>query len=84
MLKEEQYKEISESGINLSALMRELVDDHFSKRKIALSVSEETRRLDDLIVSSSDEDVERHLKDTLELLLDDRIKAMQSLKKEIF
>ena len=64
----------------------DLSDDHFSEHKITLSVSEETRQLYDLIVSntgSTDEDVEKYLKSTLKLLLDDRIKAMQSLQKDI-
>ncbi len=87
MLKEDQYQTVSDSGLNLSGLVRDLLDDHFSEHKITLSVSEETRKLYDLIVSntgSTDEDVERYLKDTLKLLLDDRIKAMQNLQKDIF
>ncbi len=86
MVKEEQYKLVTESGINLSGLVRDLLDDHFSEHKITLSVSEETRKLYDLIVSntgSTDEDVEKYLKNTLKHLLDDRIKAMQDLQKEI-
>jgi esterase/lipase len=86
MLKEEQYKEISDSGLNLSGLVRDLLDDHFSEHKITLSVSEETRKLYDLIVSntgSTDEDVEKYLKDTLKLLLADRIQAMQDLQRDI-
>lgn len=86
MLREEQYDEISKAGLNLSGLIRDLLDDHFSEHKITLSVSEETRKLYDLIVSntgSTDEDLEKYLKDTLKLLLDDRIKAMQDLQKEI-
>lgn len=87
MIKEDQYKVVSDSGLNLSGLVRDLLDDHFSEHKITLSVSEETRKLYDLIVSntgSTDEDVEKYLKDTLKLLLDDRIKAMQNLQKDIF
>lgn len=86
MIKEDQYKEIVDSGLNLSGLVRDLLDDHFSEHKITLSVSEETRKLYDLIVSntgSTDEDVEKYLKSTLKLLLDDRIKAMQTLQKNI-
>lgn len=87
MLREDQYQTIIDSGLNLSGLVRDLVDDHLSEHKITLSVSEETRKLYDLIVSntgSTDEDVETYLKDTLKLLLKDRIKAMQNLEKEIF
>jgi hypothetical protein len=87
MLREDQYQSIIDAGLNLSGLVRDLIDDHLSEHKITLSVTEETRQLYDLIVSntgSTDEDVEKYLKDTLKLLLKDRIKAMQALEKEIF
>ena len=87
MVRDDQYKSIVDSGLNLSGLVRDLIDDHLSEYKITLSVTEETRQLYDLIVSntgSTDEDVEKYLKDTLKLLLKDRIKAMQDLEKEIF
>jgi hypothetical protein len=87
MVREDQYQAIIDAGLNLSGLVRDLIDDHLSEHKITLSVTEETRQLYDLIVSntgSTDEDVEKYLKDTLKLLLKDRIKAMQALEKEVF
>lgn len=86
LLKEDQYNKINDLGLNLSGLVRDLLDDYFSEHKITLSVSEETRKLYDLIVSntgSTDEDVEKYLKDTLKVLLKDRIKQMQELEKKI-
>jgi hypothetical protein len=86
LLREDQYKQITDEGINLSGLVRDLLDDYMSEHKITLSVSEETRKLYDLIVSNTgatDEDVEKYLQDTLKLLLKDRIKAMQELEKKI-
>ena len=86
LLKEDQYSKISELGLNLSGLVRDLLDDYFSEYKITLSVTEETRKLYDLIVSntgSTDEDVEKYLKTTLKTLLKDRIKEMQELEKTI-
>ena len=86
LLREDQYQKITDDGLNLSGLVRDLIDDHLSEHKITLSVTEETRQLYDLIVSntgSTDEDVEKYLKDTLKLLLSDRIKSMQELEKKI-
>jgi hypothetical protein len=86
MVREDQYETVTGQGLNLSGLVRDLLDDYMSDFKITLSVSEETRRLYDLIVSntgSTDEDVEKYLQDTLKLLLADRIKAMQELQKSI-
>lgn len=87
MLRDDQYEQVNEEGLNLSGLIRDLLDDHFSEHKITLSVTEETKKLYDLIVSntgSTDEDVEKYLKNTLKLLLKDRIKAMQELESSVF
>lgn len=86
LLREDQYQKITDDGLNLSGLVRDLIDDHLSEHKITLSVTEETRQLYDLIVSntgSTDEDLEKYLKDTLKMLLSDRIKSMQELEKKI-
>ena len=87
MLREDQYNKVTEAGLNLSGLVRDLLDDYLSEHKIILSVTEETKSLYDLIVSntgSTDEDVEKYLKNTLKLLLKDRIKAMQELESRVF
>ena len=87
MIREDQYSSLSEKGLNLSGLVRDLIDDHLSEHKITLSVSEETKGLYDTIVSntgSTDLDVEHYLKDTLKLLLRDKIKNMQELEKRMF
>lgn len=87
MIREDQYNTVTEAGLNLSGLIRDLIDDYLSEHKITLSVTEETKSLYDLIVSntgSTDEDVEKYLKSTLKLLLKDRIKAMQELESRVF
>lgn len=87
MLREDQYDKVAAAGLNLSGLVRDLLDDYMSEHKITLSVTEETKSLYDLIVSntgSTDEDVEKYLKSTLKLLLKDRIKAMQELESRVF
>jgi hypothetical protein len=86
MIREDQYQQLNESGINLSGLLRDLLDDHLSEHKIVLSVSEETRQLYDLIIAntgSTDIDLEVYLKDTLKLLLSDKIKSMQQLEQKL-
>jgi post-segregation antitoxin (ccd killing protein) len=87
MIREDQYNQLNQKGLNLSGLVRDLIDDHLSEHKITLSVSEETMGLYNLIVSntgSTDLDVEHYLKDTLKLLLRDKIKNMQELEKKFF
>ena len=86
MIKEEQYRTLNDKGINLSGLVRDLIDDHLSEHKITISVTEETSKLYELIISntgSTDIDVEKYFKDALKLMLKDKIKAMQELEKEV-
>lgn len=86
LLREEQYDIISEKGINLSGLVRDLLDDYLSEHKITIAVGEETKDLYDLVISntgSSDEDLEVYLKEGLKALLKDKIKVMQKLVDDI-
>lgn len=86
MIREEQYEKLNSAGINLSGLIRDLVDDYLSEHKIILSVTEETKQLYDLIISntgSTDEDLEQYLKTGLKDLLKDKIKSMQKLEEKL-
>ncbi|MBT3585792.1 MAG: hypothetical protein HN509_12880, partial [Halobacteriovoraceae bacterium] len=86
MIREDQYEQINSGGLNLSGLVRDLVDDYLSEYKITLSVGQQTRELYDKVISntgSTDEDLEDYLKDSLKELLKDKIKSMQELEKEI-
>ena len=87
MIREDQYEALNERGLNLSGLIRDLVDDYLSDYKITLSVTEETRSLYDKIVSntgSTDEDIEVYLKAALGHMLKDKIQSMKKLQEEVF
>ena len=87
LIREDQYTELNGRGLNLSGLVRDLIDDHLSAYKITLSVSEATRNLYDRIVAntgSTDADVEIHLKDALGKMLESKITEMQALQKSSF
>lgn len=84
MLKNEQHDHLVRSEINASGLIRDLLDDYFSEHKITIAVSEETRKLYDLIMAntgSSDEELENYLRESLKKLLSNKIKYMQKLEK---
>jgi uroporphyrinogen-III synthase len=86
MLKKEQYDRLSEEGINTSGLVRDLLDDYLSEHKVTISVTEETRALYDKIVSntgSTDDEVEVYFRKALEGMLDDKIREMQNLQKNL-
>ena len=87
MLGEAQYSALADRGLNVSGLVRDLIDDYLSEHKITISVGEETRNLYDKIVAntgSSDIEVEKYFKAALEHMLRDKIAEMQKLHKSVF
>ncbi len=86
MIREDQHLRLLELGVNMSALIRSLIDDHLSESKITLAVSEETAHLYQQIVShtgSTDADVEPYLRAALKRMLKDRIAQMEKLHRSI-
>ncbi len=86
MMREDQHQKLVNSGLNVSGLVRDLVDDYLSEFKITLSVTEETRRIYDKIVSNTgatDADLEKYIVKALKELLKIRIKEMQDLEKNL-
>ena len=51
MIREDQYQRVTSSGLNFSGLVRDLLDDHTSEHKVTLSMSEETTRLYQTVIS---------------------------------
>ncbi len=85
LVREDQYELLSHKGLNISGLVRDLIDDHLSDFKITLSVSEKTRSLYDRIISNSgtsDKELEVHFRRALHALLKEKIHDMQKLESE--
>ncbi len=79
---ETQYRALNERGLNVSGLIRDLLGDYLSENKITLQVSDETRRIYDLVVSNTgagDEQIEAPLREALAKVLEQRIVEMQAL-----
>jgi hypothetical protein len=86
MMREDQHQHLVNSGLNVSGLIRDLVDDYLSEYKITLSVTEETRKIYDKVVSNTgatDADLEKYIVKALKELLRIRIKEMQDLEKKL-
>ena len=86
MIREDQHVQLLELGVNMSGLIRSLIDDHLSESKITLAVSEETAHLYQQIVShtgSTDADVEPYLRVALKRMLKERIAQMEALHRSI-
>lgn len=88
LIGEDQYNEITARKLNLSWLVRELLDTYLNANTISLDVSEETRKLYEQIVGPQgdglDQDFEPLLKDALRALLKIKIEKMQNLERTAF
>ncbi|MBC86865.1 MAG: hypothetical protein CL677_06760 [Bdellovibrionaceae bacterium] len=86
MIGEEQHEAVMERGLNLSGLVRDLLNDYLSENKIVIAVSDETKQVYDQVVSNSgasDEDLEPYLMEALKGLLEERIQSMEKLRKKL-
>ena len=86
MVREDQHEKLLGMELNVSGLIRDLIDDYFSDHSITLAVTKETKDLYDKIVSntgSSDSEIEPHLKKSLKILLKNKIEKMQKLHKSL-
>ncbi len=86
MVRADQHATLSDKGLNVSGLVRDLIDDYLSEHTITISVGEETRSLYDQIVAntgSTDKDVEVYLREALKNLLKEKVRAMQRLGKQL-
>ncbi|PIS11519.1 MAG: hypothetical protein COT73_03530 [Bdellovibrio sp. CG10_big_fil_rev_8_21_14_0_10_47_8] len=84
---EDQYEEISRRGLNFSWLLRDLIDDYLSEKKIILSVGDETLSLYQKIVGAAgtpDAEFEPFFKEALRAFLKNKIETMQKLEKTAF
>jgi hypothetical protein len=87
LIREDQYELIVEKELNLSGLVRDLIDDHFSSNAITISASKETKKLYDKIVSNTgtaDSELEGYFRESLHKLLKEKINQMQTLEKSAF
>lgn len=83
MIAEHQYEKLSQAGVNISALIRNLLEDHMSDHVINLAVSKKTHDLYTKVVANTgatDADIEPLLMEVLRQLLDQRIEKIKGLK----
>lgn len=84
---EDQYDEIASRGLNLSWLLRDLIDDYLSEKKIVLEVGDETLALYQKIVGATgapDAEFEPFFRESLRSFLRSKIESMQHLEKIAF
>jgi hypothetical protein len=88
LIGEDQYEQIGKRQLNLSWLIRELLDSYLDKNTINLTVSAETRELYEQIAGPQGEDIDKDfepfLREALRSLLKVKIDKMQQLAKTAF
>ncbi len=86
MIRESQYERLTELGLNVSGLIRDLIDDHLSDHRVTISVLPETQRLYEKVIANTgatDEVIEPYLRRALKELLAAAIAQMQELHQSI-
>ncbi len=86
LLHREQYDKVNKAGLNMSGLLRGLLDDHFSDEKIVFSVSPEVKAVYQSVISNfggEDKELEKYFLKALDQFLADRTQQIESLRKSI-
>ena len=86
LLRPDQYSKVHDSGLSLSGLVRDLIDDRFSESKIVLSVERDTKRFYDTIVSnfgSDDMELEKFLLGALDEFLAQKADQIDKLRTKL-
>ena len=86
LIRPDQHEKVTGSGLSLSGLVRDLLDDRFNENIIKLSMSERSKKLYDHIVSNfgvGDEELERFFVEALDRFLVERSKEIDSLRGKL-
>jgi len=86
LIRSEQYSRIVSKNLNISGLIRDLLDDHFSECKITLAMGDKTLGLYRRIVSNfgaEDRELEPYFISALDKYLEDKGKKLAKLRREI-
>lgn len=86
LLRRDQHKQVVSAGLNMSGLIRGLLDDHFSEEKIVLSVSEDVKELYQTLISNlgaEDKELEVYFLEALDKFLVERTRQIDDLRKSI-
>lgn len=86
MLGEDQHEHLSSLGLNVSALVRDLLDDYLNDSKITLRVQEQTKMIYDQIIANTgttDEDLEPFLLKALKEVLRMKMSAIEKLSLKL-
>jgi hypothetical protein len=73
MIREDQHDRLADLGVNVSGLVRSLIDDHLSESTIKIVSN----------TGSTDADIEPYLRAALKRMLKDRITRLERLHRTL-
>ena len=86
LVTDQQYEQVDKAGLNMSGLVRGLLEDHFSDEKIVLSVSPKVKQVYQHIISNfggEDKHLESYFLEALDKYLAEKTKQIEALRKTI-
>ena len=86
LVRPDQHQQVMSAGLNMSGLIRGLLDDHFSEEKIVLSVSPRVKEVYRLLISNlgaEDRELEIYFLEALDKFLADKTRQIDDLRKSI-
>ena len=86
LITQDQYRQVTRAGLNMSGLLRDLLDDHFSDKKIVFSMSPRVNDVYQRVISNfgaGDADLEPYFLQALDHLLADKVRQIEALRKRI-
>ena len=81
-----QHQKVAELGLSLSGLVRDLLRDRFSDTIITLTVTKDTKKLYDHVISnfgSDDLELEPYIVEALDKFLHDKVKEIDGLRRKL-
>ena len=82
----DQHRQVTDAGLNMSGLVRGLLDDHFSDEKVVFSISPRVKEVYNRVISNfgaGDADLEPYFLQALDQLLADKVRQIEALRKRI-
>jgi len=85
-VREDQHDAVSERGLNMSGLIRGLLDDHLSDNRIVFAVSAQAKATYDSVrsnVGAEDKDLEPYFLEALDRYLEEKTREIKKIRRSI-
>lgn len=86
LVREDQHERVVEAGLNMSGLIRGLLDDHFSDERIVFSVSPRVKDVYNTVISNfggEDRQLEVYFLEALDKFLEEKTRQIAELRESI-